>query len=338
MFKALLFIIYNKNDKEIANFIENPETNINQVIIFPSNNPEYKELVLNTICLTNFIKYNYYNVNDVIAKKSMRKLFSLSFKLISFFIMETDEYLIGLRRLSDKNQELSINYIAGIFDRSEGKIVDFLNIQSKLIEETYVKFYNSLVNSNELSSLIKNSIQTLFDEMKLNDYIIDTEEQLLNSHLDDYCLQNNDSSNVYNTRFYRKSNRLSNNTYSEPHEESRLGRLRILLNKTFYIYSVVKSIKILNFLSNHEISGELFNEVLKLLYFISENDDDNCMILLIYDILLLNLYVNMQQEILLIKLIQRCLKIIKKNSIKICSLKRILKFIKLSVHKAKVTI
>ena len=99
-----------------------------------------KALVMNAFNLSNFIKDYYYKVSDGIPRKSIKKLLKLSLKITSFSTNETDEYLIGLRRLLNNITNFSVNYIENIFVDEERKIGNYLENQSKMLEENFEKY------------------------------------------------------------------------------------------------------------------------------------------------------------------------------------------------------
>ena len=324
--KAIYFIIYYKNDEELLNYLNNKCT-INEVSFYHSPINNLKGLVKNTINISNYIKEFYHKFEGPSSTKCIKRLLDLSIHLSSFSFNKRDEYFIGFRRIIHNNKELSLNYINGKFDPSENKIYLFLQTQSNTIEVNYMRFHNSEIRASELAEIVINSIKKLFDEMTIPNYQF-KEENMLE-------ISENEGGNIDQEE---KQNLTSRSQLDRKVSISPINKYRVLLNKSFYLFTVCKSLKILQInLEDSQNKGELFQEIQRLLYYFIDDNPDNCLIVLASEIMYNHLFTTTENVIHLIKLFNKCLDVLIKYSYKLSSTKNIFKFLKtMLIYNSKV--
>ncbi len=338
--KSVIFLVYYHNDIQIFNYLKDNKTALEDISFHHSQNDNVKFFIRNNINLSNYIKNYYHILNPSSTIKSMKKLLSNSLHLTSISTIKDENYLLGLRRIFDKNKEFNLLYIAGVFTPEERRFYAYLLNQTSLIEDFYQSFYYSKLSENELAEVISKSINDLFEEIGLSDYEPDIQESLANKKNDELGNKHNDIDSQSENKDYIKiitqlnpqnSNEISNRRY----------KYKLLINMSLYIFTVIKSIKILNLGRKNESKRgkfieDLFKDLIRILFFISEDDPDNCMILIMSEIIYLILYLKQEQLLEMIRLIYNCLFNIKKYSFYLSSFRNIFKFIRLTLEITKV--
>ena len=325
----MLFLIYYQNDNNILRFLKN-EIDMEKLIFFHSPNLRVQGLERNSLNITKYITDFYHKVTESKAKHSMKRLLDLSLHLFSLTTIKNDEYFIGLKRIFDINKKININYILRIFNTNETQFVDFINGQTEILEESYLKFYMLEISEKKLAENIINNIKELFETMNLSDYEIIYQKNSSNNYDSDRSeLQENSKNNNYIkvTEVTEKSK-----------EFTKKKMFQLLINKSFYIFTLLKSIKILNFSKNNDnVNQKLFEEVLKILNFFCDDNPDNCMVVIMSDVVNLFNYLNHDQLINLIEHFSKCFKVLVKNSYYLSSYYNIFSFLKKLIEYSKVS-
>ena len=325
----MLFLIYYQNDNNILRFLKN-EIDMEKLIFFHSPNLRVQGLERNSLNITKYITDFYHKVTESKAKHSMKRLLDLSLHLFSLTTIKNDEYFIGLKRIFDINKKININYILRIFNTNETQFVDFIKGQTEILEESYLKFYMLEISEKKLAENIINNIKELFEIMNLSDY------EIIN--------QKNSSNNYDGDRSELQENFLNNNyikvteVTEKSKEFTKKKMFQLLFNKSFYIFTLLKSIKILNFSKNNDnVNQKLFEEVLKILNFFCDDNPDNCMVVIMSDVVNLFNYLNHDQLINLIEHFSKCFKVLVKNSYYLSSYYNIFSFLKKLIEYSKVS-
>ena len=169
-----------------------------KLIFFHSPNLRVQGLERNSLNITKYITDFYHKVTESKAKHSMKRLLDLSLHLFSLTTIKNDEYFIGLKRIFDINKKININYILRIFNTNETQFVDFINGQTEILEESYLKFYMLEISEKKLAENIINNIKELFETMNLSDYEIIYQKNSSNNYDSDRSeLQENSKNNNY---------------------------------------------------------------------------------------------------------------------------------------------
>ena len=325
----MLFLIYYQNDNNILRFLKN-EIDMEKLIFFHSPNLRVQGLERNSLNITKYITDFYHKVTESKAKHSMKRLLDLSLHLFSLTTIKNDEYFIGLKRIFDINKKININYILRIFNTNETQFVYFINGQTEILEESYLEFYMLEINEKKLAENIINNIKELFETMNLSDYEIIYQKNSSNNYDSDRSeLQENSKNNNYIkvTEVTEKSK-----------EFTKKKMFQLLINKSFYIFTLLKSIKILNFSKNNDnVNQKLFEEVLKILKFFCDDNPDNCIVVIMSEVVNLFNYLNHDQLINLIEHFSKCFKVLVKNSYYLSSYYNIFSFLKKLIEYSKVS-
>ena len=174
----------------------------------------------------------------------------------------------------------------------------------------FENYFGFKLNLENLSSYVKKSIFKCFSYIKIN-------KKSYN-----YKNENDNTKNLYD--------QFENSNLSYDNKESiKFETYRVLFNKSFYIYSILKMLKICTSVNNHNkisndinfINGtlkendkfkddELLNLILELLYFYTQGNSENCMILLSKEFLNIIINANPKNIERLIDLFYHCLKTI----------------------------
>ena len=340
--KCMLFLIYNNNDQQVEMHL-NGERETENLKFFHWNSDPALYLIRNVLNISNFIRIHY----DIIMKankdesknnlkkmkntKKLEKILNLSVHLNSLSTYHTDNYLPGLRLLIDKNTELYINYLRRKFNNSEEeKFVTFIKEETYKLENIYQDFFESKINENELINEILKSIKNVFSSIG-TDFKIPTNiygKEILKDHKIKLDKESRTKILGKKTLVFPK---LGQSRDGIPYQT--------LINMSFYVFSLVKSIHILNLVKNSfykaeynkendNVDHELVNEILRFLFYFVEDHSDNFLILITSDIINAFASVNVIQLEKCIDLIYYCLSIIKAKSIELSSLKNLTHFIK----------
>jgi hypothetical protein len=234
--------------------------------------------------------------------KKLKKILNYSLELISFTINYPDTYLLPLRTLLNKNKAIYIKYIDGILTDSEREFVRFLRFESNILESKYQQFFELKNDINNIKNNVKNSIREFFKFIKANNYVPTktklSKTFLLFDHNEKNILVSEKKKTTKFKVYPRSMVESSRNLETENNKREKLSPdvYRILINKSFYLFTIVKCIKIIfTFEQNKakldittkitkiDIEEEIYDDILKLFYYYTENNPDNCMIILTSD-------------------------------------------------------
>jgi len=316
LIESVTFSAYYYNDIAIQKYlIKNKRNKGNiglQINYFHEMGEISKSLSQNCINLLNMItRSSSLNTKSELVHYSHQTL-----KVISIILNNADNYLVGYRKLLEgSSSEIYFNYLDNdyIMDEYELSVYNFVNEQTNIIEDAYRDYYLFKITETELIDIVIVSISGFF-ELFASDYNIPTEKQikkmidksLTNSNTN--TNRNNDSTNNINNvsefelleninTLDGKDNKVTNMNLLKQDEESKnitekkLIKLKILVNKSFYLFAVIKIVKIqyeafeqknplIENMNNFKLNDMFLDTILKFLYFYIENSLDNCMFLL----------------------------------------------------------
>ena len=255
MVKCLLFISYYYNDLLILSYLNDEiqlekvnffhcsselskliNKNVTQILFYcglieTNNNEgghlyadEYKTTLRTKITtrISLFVdknKIDYYNDQIMILSSSINSL-NLDFP---------DTYQLGLKRLTLFDADLYINYINEQLDPEEKEMFSGLIQQSKIIENIYNDYFNFNLNEEEVAMGIVNIINDVFKLLKIGNYTIPEYKKGAKKMMN--------FKKVLNMRKSMKKNE---------EEKLILKKKQIILAKSTYIFSLVKSLDILS--------------------------------------------------------------------------------------------
>ena len=224
--------IINKNVTQILFYCGLIETNNNDVT--GQYNDEYKT-TLRTKMTTRIShvldknKIEYYNDQIMILASSINSL-NLDFP---------DAYQEGLKRLSLFNKDIYINFLNEQFDVNEKEMFMGLIQKSAELEGIYREYYNFNIKEDELAMGIVNIINDVFKLMKIGNYIIPEYKKGQKKYLN-----------------LSLALKLGKSMKKIEEEKLILKRKQIILGKSTYIFSLVKSLEMLNKFLDQNFKGE----------------------------------------------------------------------------------
>ena len=265
MVKCLLYISYYYNDHLILSYLNNEislsnvnffhcsnelskiiNKNVTQILFYcglieTNNNDatgqfenEYKT-TLRTKMTTRIShvldknKIQYYNDQIMILASSINSL-NLDFP---------DAYQEGLKRLSLFNKDIYINFLNEQFDVNEKEMFMSLIQRSAELEGIYREYYNFNIKEDELAMGIVNIVNDVFKVMKIGNYLVPEykkgQKKYLNLNL---------------------ALKLGKSMKKIEEEKLVLKKKQIILGKSTYIFSLVKSLEILNKFLDQNFKGD----------------------------------------------------------------------------------
>jgi hypothetical protein len=291
--KSLIFIVYYLNDGLVINYIRQGDCIENMNFFHGSHNIAL-QIQKNCVSLMNFLKINYENEfssymkthKDELQRKEFRKLkigrklrrlIYYTLELTSLISNNIDHYLNGLRKLLDQNKEIYLKHSDDNLSSLEINYVNFLNDKKEVIEKNYMNYYNLTITFDDLKNSLSKIIEDFFTFVGIkqtipieNESIIDEDDKIDDSNL--FLQSKSGIIKIY------KKNKLRNHSY-----------FQLLLNKSFFLFSLIKFLKIQNDLDNLrkknkiEVSSldySIIDGMLKVLYFYINDNPDNCSLVL----------------------------------------------------------
>ena len=250
--KCLLYISYHHNDSLILSFLNNEiplqkvnffhcaneiskmiNKNITQILFYCglldiNSNNGYVDDLKNTIRtkLTTRIsifaeknRIEYYNDNIMLLTSSITSL-TLDFP---------DSYQESLKRLTLFNKEFYLNFINEQFENDEGNIFLGLISKAEKLENLYQSYFNFNLKEDELLVEVLKVINEVFQLLEMQEYTPPTYNKGAKKYLR-----------------LKDAIRLRRNHKKIEEDKIILKRRQILLGKTTYLFSLLKSLNILN--------------------------------------------------------------------------------------------
>jgi len=402
--KSLIYLSYYYNDQVSEKYFRihnnnNKDYHTAKNLKFFNSNLELTKFISKNIinCLTDILNNP---LNKKFYKEIRLVIFHIS-SIIKTFLCTRDSYSTGLKRIMSKNCSLYFDYVIDNLTTNESIFVNELRSITSELEKNFFNFFNFDITENDLNKNLKNFIKKFFDLMDLSNYrqadiitenlpysFIEYESGVNKSINLNYLIlsQGPVKYSVYprqKTLNAIKRNEIFNgnlfdNSEKDVHDKIEgvnnfmksnfdlIGIYKILVNKSFFLFSVVKIIKI--YFNNHNekrtdfkmidnndddidirnniednnekiianenvenlymIEPSLFENILRVFYFYIENNEDNSVILLSSDFLETFVLLNNQQLNEILILVYIALKNIAKVKYELSNHYCILKFIK----------
>lgn len=371
--------IINKNCINVLNYVRNSkrslenekEENLGRTSNLRTNTNLPRLSVINDT--SEIFKLDKDKIKEEIEKLS-RKVLVIATNITSISINYPDTYLAGLRSLMDCKKELYLKYIhrdSLNLSVTEKNFFEKIKTLKFVIEENYSKFFKFEITEDFLAKYVVDSIKEFFSitginyQTPSNIFSQAYNEEPIMENKDQNYISNNPSPEVSLSKQDKKllKNKTSTVLKSKQSVANALEvqglitskenietKLKILVNKTLYIPSVIKCVKILlrvkeqrhkikydgdetgNFIA-YTLDEELLEETLRLLYFYIENNPDNCMMLLTGDVLETFFYLNKSQISRFNDLLKYALFTIKRANTEMLCNTNLIKFLKRLVIK-----
>ena len=342
MTKAIIFIVYFLNDKLVEKYIKNDDPS-EKISFFHGKNESSSLIYRNTISILNFIHINYEkkNKNDndmeengdnefykIKNNKKIKKSLKFSIELTSLVSNNIDNYLIGFRKLLDQNKKIYLDFLSNNLSKDDLSFVDFLTKQTKLLENIYTDYYSLNITFYEMKQAIQSIINEFFSIIKSKINLPDLNESFIDDDNDDKIQEDTHlikETKIKTQKIYKKNKLLNNSKY------------QLLMNKSFFVFSLVKFVKIQN--EFEKISREncvelplvdykIYDEILKVLYFYTKDNSDNCSIALGSEFVYMTEDMNKLQIMKFIDFEINCLNIIKRHNYQLISISPLINSIK----------
>ena len=310
MIKILMFIVFYTNDNQIERCLKG-NIDINNVNYFHLKNPLSKVINRSLINIMNFSKRYYEKMEDnefslsILAHKNlkkMKKILEYALDMISFSLNYSDLYLIPLRNLLGSQTNTLMKFLTNDLNVNENDFVEFLNKETLEVEKKYNDFFQLNIEINALMEFVKISLERFFTFTGTNEFK-PIHLKLSGSSSDEEDSQNS-FKNLSNIIFVNKEKSKKIKIYPsgnkvfhmDNHDNDQMlknilhSNYRILINKSFYLFTILKFLKILFDYNKKklikvklELNDDIFDLIIKLIYFYTENNPENCIVILSSD-------------------------------------------------------
>jgi hypothetical protein len=271
-----------------------PKTSKNS--FFPSKNNLKFADVQNTgnietdplIDITNYEMLSIEEKNEIEFRNKIKKILQVTQNLISIFMHTKDSYLLSLKRSLNSNVDFYVKIINNEFLHEEKTFINFLESQSKSIEDKYLSYYNFNTSFDELTSHLSNITSSFFKIIDEKEYkhpamMEDNQQSGERYYIDTSFRNENIKSNLNND----DENEVINSHHSISSDivaEKKLNLIpyNLLMSKSVYIFSLIKIFPIGE---SKGMPGDLIDSILTNLYYFIEKQPDNCLLFLSQPIL-----------------------------------------------------
>jgi hypothetical protein len=261
-------------------------------------------------------------------KRCLRNIVKCSYTIIKLVVGFPESYMTGIYRLTNKYEEYAFYYYdSGKMTLNEIELVKKLTQYFEQLESNYFKHHtNFKKNSDEIINQINDILTQVLKSLNINEekkdnIVIPSVEEgksLIENRSKIKSTYNNTKKMNYDEEVYKfyieREKPIRYKTNVELNEED---KLKILINKTYILQSIFKSINIFHSfsVSNNSknlffMDDEIFHKILKLSYFYINNNLDNCFMFLTSDFLSNIEFLNGEQLFNMLDLVEHCLKTI----------------------------
>ena len=361
MVESILYMSYFYNDSQIKKYLKN-EISINQVTFFHGNSEMAKMIYKNTThallyCRTihqnsltttkiyedagnqsdkNNISNSVILNNAKICRKINKVHNKIMFKateIISLTLNNPDEYFLGLKRVLLNKSEKYAYLFNGIFTPKEQEIIEVLTNLCVEMEEVYTNFFHFEIKNDEVEKCIINKIKQFF-------VLINYTEDL--TKFGKIASMNKDNESNWNKPQYNKIK--TNKSYlnmpkvqeeSYDKKEDNFKTIRLLINKTPFVFTLVKSLTMLLTMNDNTNNiGQTYTS--SLFYFLSfyvQDSPDNCLFILSSKIIKSFLLLNLEYLPAFIDLFDYMIRTLKESNICLCQNTSLVKVVETLIFK-----
>ena len=285
-------------------------------------------------------------------KRCLRNIVKCSYTIIKLVVGFPESYMTGIYRLTNKYEEYAFYYYdSGKMTLNEIELVKKLTQYFEQLESNYFKHHtNFKKNSDEIINQINDILTQVLKSLNINEEkkdnivipSVDEGKSLIENRSKIKSTYNNTKKINYDEEVYKfyieREKPIRYKTNVELNEED---KLKILINKTYVLQSIFKSINIFHSfsVSNNSknlffMDDEIFHKILKLSYFYINNNLDNCFMFLTSDFLSNIEFLNGEQLFNMLDLVEHCLKTIYLYSAEIQVDSQLIHLLKVSIVKS----
>ena len=349
--ETILYMAYFYNDSQIKKYLSKDEISINQITFFHGNGEIAKMIYKNTThallyCRTihqnsinisklydengNAIDKNNMNEilinNNIICKKINKvhnKIMFTATEIISLTLNNPDEYFNSLKRTLVNKSEKFWYIFNGVYTPKENEIIEVLTNLCIEMEEVYTNFFKFEIKNDEVEKCVINKIKQFF---ALINYSEDNTTYFTKSMNVSIVFKENESIlKSYSTSKIKASKSFINlpdlkdeKTNIKDKKEESYGIIRLLINKTPFVFTLVKSLTMLltmNDNANINLGQAYASSLFSFLSFYIRNCPDNCLFVLSSKILKSFLLLNIEYIPAFIDLFEYIIKKLKESNI-----------------------
>lgn len=344
MTKSLLCLVYHYNDQMVETYLRGKKE-LKQLQFFHSKADISKIINKNCINILNFVRHH----KKLDQERDIKKILIHATHITSISIDYPDPYLTGMRKLLDKNKELYLHYLSNTMNQLERAFFDFLKSETNGLNDLYKGFFNFEIKLDDMVRAVSQSIDNVFRHLSLSSFQVppsninsrffDDEKILEENNKDIDYLVDTSSKKVKVFAKYKTIPLVGEVTLKE--SESIEQRSKILINKTYYFFSLVESLIITLSVKDAESRGSgdiildetYLNQVLRFLYFFTEDNPDNCILVLSSNYLEVFKYIHKSQLMRFLDYLAYSLHTLQRTHVELSTNKEILRAIKVILNK-----
>ena len=351
MVESILYMAYFYNDAQIKKYLSSKDDiSINQITFFHGNSEIAKMIYKNTthaLLYCRSIEQNSINIsklydengniidknnilsdilinNNNICKKINKIHNKIMFKateIISLTLNNPDEYFNSLKRVLVNKSEKFWYIFNGVYTSKEKEIIEVLTNLCVEMEEMYTSYFHFEIKNDEVEKFIINKIKQFFVLINYTEDPTSIAKSInANNLLKDGEYSNLKSSSmnkIKTTKSFLNLPDTKEGNNKDKKEES-YYIIRLLINKTPFVFTLVKSLTMLltmNVNTNNTIGQNYASSLFSFLSFYVRNCPDNCLFILSSKILKSFALLNIEYIPAFIDLFDYIIKKLKENNI-----------------------
>lgn len=283
-------INFNSHSSNVINNLKNSNMYVNNEANLQKDNIDKSELndELNIENKDNLLVHNNSNINNSNNKaiRSKKRRASTKRSIVSTATNKTLHSNKNplMTSITKNSRHYKFNKLSDL----EKQFLNYLILEVNQLESAIEKYFKFSLSRTELQRLFLNSITSLFNKLGISDFSIPNFEDIFEKKNSIILFEeNNDQEKAYESP---NKNNASENVNSKT-EFSGLPEevVKILLNKTYYIFTIFKVVKII--IQSHrkefkfslitpeiDLDKTLLDSLLKLMYYYIENFHENLII------------------------------------------------------------
>ena len=282
--ESILYMAYFYNDSQIKKYLSKDEISINQITFFHGNSEIAKMIYKNTThallyCRTiqqnsinisklydengNLIdKINMANINEILANNEIickkinkvhNKIMFKATEIISLTLNNPDEYFNSLKRVLVNKSEKFWYIFNGIYTPKENEILEVLTNYCIEMEEVYTRFFHFEKKNDEVEKCIVNKIKQFFALINYSEDPSNFSNLSKTMISSSYNLRDDDNNNlikstslskIKSTKSFINFADFREEKFNDKKEEN-YNIIRLLINKTPFAFTLVKSLTML---------------------------------------------------------------------------------------------
>ena len=314
--EAILYMSYFYNDEQIKKYLSKEDININQITFFHGNSEIAKMIYKNTThallyCRT--IQQNSINIskiydeygnnieqseaaNDILINnakickkinKIHNKIMLRATEIISLTLNDPDEYFISLKRVLVNKSEKFWYIFKGLYTPREVEVIEVLANLCKELEEVYTSFFHFEKTNDEVEKSVVSKVKQFFALINYSEEISNLGKTMTLDPINNKTGENEISKAKTFHKVKSRKNIIFlpevNKANAQDKKEESYNIIRLLINKTPFVFTLVKSLTILlnmNENSEYVIGPAYASSLFNFLSFYIRNSPENCLFVL----------------------------------------------------------